>query len=163
MTLGWREWIALPALGIATIKAKVDTGARTSALHAFWVEPYSEKGAQRIRFGVHPRQQSQADPVVCDAEVCDRRAVRDSGGHRETRWVIVTELGVAGRTIRPEITLTNRDTMLFRVLLGRTALKQLSAVVDPARSFLTGGTSESAADHQQPSLSPTHENRHSVA
>ena len=138
MTLGWREWIALPELGLARVKAKVDTGARTSALHAFWLEPYRKGGSQRVRFGVHPLQRTAANAVTCDAQVCDRRKVRDSGGHSETRWVIITEVRLAGRVVHPEITLTNRDSMLFRFLWGRTALAQLGAKVDPARSYVTG-------------------------
>ena len=144
LTLGWREWVALPELGVPAIKAKVDTGARTSALHTFGIEPYRKQGVQRVRFSLHPMQRTTAGAVVCDAVVHDRRSVRDSGGHSETRWVITTQLKLAGRTIHPEVTLTNRDGMLFRMLLGRTALQELAAMVDPARSYLTGRPTRSS-------------------
>lgn len=135
--IGWREWVALPALGIDHIKAKIDTGARTSALHAFAVEGYRRRGALRVRFGVHPLQKRSVPVVTCDAEVIDRRWVRDSGGHRERRYVIAAEAQLAGVAWDIELTLTDRETMLFRMLLGRTALES-RFVVDPARSYLHG-------------------------
>lgn len=135
--LGWREWVALPELGIAVLKAKVDTGARTSTLHAFRIEQFDAKGQQRVRFAIHPFQKRTDVVIDCEADVVDRREVTDSGGHKELRYVIRTPVQVAGRDIPVEITLTTRDSMKFRMLLGRTTLRE-GFVVDPAGSYLTG-------------------------
>ena len=137
MTLGWREWVDLPELGLASIKAKVDTGARTSALHAFEVRQFDAGGRRKVEFRMHPRQKDTDTVVVCRADVIDERVVRDSGGHAEKRWVIQTPVTIGGETWPIEITLTARDDMLFRMLLGRTAIRK-RAVVDPARSYLVG-------------------------
>ena len=137
LMLGWREWLALPDLGLDAIKAKVDTGARTSTLHAFYVDTFRSRGKLHVRFGVHPLQ-NRADVVVhAEAPVIDRRRVSDSGGHREERYIILTRLSLAGHEWPIELTLTNRETMLFRMLLGRKALAG-QALVDPSRSFVTG-------------------------
>lgn len=134
--VGWREWVELPALGIDSIKAKIDTGARTSALHTFSMDVSIERGVRVAQFGVHPLQHDSETEVWCQAPVLDERNVRDSGGRREWRFVIESTLRL-GTIERPvELTLTERDTMLFRMLVGRTALKGLC--VDPSLSFATG-------------------------
>lgn len=135
-TVGWREWVSLPALGIPAVKAKIDTGARTSALHTFSLETGRDKGMRVARFGVHPLQGDTEHVCWCMAPIVDERNVRDSGGHREWRYVIATDLAMGDRRWTVEITLTARDTMLFRMLVGRTAMRGLH--VDPGASFLTG-------------------------
>ena len=137
ITLGWREWVALPGLGLDAIKAKVDTGARTSTIHAFAVDDYLEGGARHVRFKVHPIQRDEETVVACSAPVIDQRRVSDSGGHREMRWIISSDVTVGSATWPIEITLTARDSMLFRMLLGRTAMRG-RAIVDPNRSYLVG-------------------------
>lgn len=134
--LGWREWVALPELGIDSIKAKVDTGARTSCLHAFYVDPLRRRGKSYVRFGVHPLQNDRTQVLHCEAEVIDQRQVTDSGGHRELRYVIQTRLQLLDYDDPIELTLTNRDTMRFRMLLGRTAMADAGFGVDPSRSYL---------------------------
>jgi len=133
--LGWREWVSLPELGIDLIKAKVDTGARTSSLHAFSVDEFRQHGKRWVRFGIHPFQKRVDVEIFCEALVRDQRQVTDSGGHSELRYVIETELKLGSMSWPVEITLTNRDSMGFRMLLGRTALRNLY-LVDPGASYL---------------------------
>ncbi|MFE8072673.1 ATP-dependent zinc protease [Marinobacteraceae bacterium S3BR75-40.1] len=135
--LGWREWLALPQLGIDRIKAKVDTGARTSCLHTFKLESFSEGGAPWVRFWVHPKQNNDEIVVVCEAPMIDQRMVSDSGGHREERYVIQTDVVLGKHQWPVEMTLTNRDSMRFRMLLGRTAMAG-TCCIDPEASYLSG-------------------------
>ncbi|MFA6162946.1 MAG: ATP-dependent zinc protease [Methylobacter sp.] len=135
--LGWREWLALPELNIARIKAKIDTGARSSALHAFAIEPYRKGGQRWIMFAMHPLQERTDILVECHAQVKDRRWVSDSGGHKQRRYVIETQLIAGQSVVRAEMTLTNRDNMRFRMLLGRTAMDN-RFIIDPSSSYLLG-------------------------
>jgi hypothetical protein len=137
LTFGWREWVQLPELGLRNIKAKVDTGARTSALHAFEVRQFDENGLQRVEFKIHPNQKDNDTVTVCTADVLDERTVTDSGGHKEKRWVIETLVKIGKQTWPIELTLTARDDMMFRMLLGRTAIKG-RAIVDPSGSYRVG-------------------------
>jgi len=135
--IGWREWLAVPSLNIPAIKAKIDTGARTSALHAFFTERFNLGGERMIRFGIHPLQNNNDFEIICEAPIVDERIVTDSGGHSELRYVILAELSFQNVTWTAEITLTNRDNMKFRMLLGRTALAG-RFLVDSEASFCGG-------------------------
>ncbi len=148
-TLGWREWVDFPDLAIARIKAKVDTGARTSALHTGGVEAFTRRDEPWVRFLVHPVQGDRELEIACEAPLLDRRVVRDSGGHEELRYVIQTSLLIGANRHSIEVTLTDRDTMKFRVLLGRTAMRG-HYLVDPARSYLVSGRSNPPRSQSRP-------------
>jgi hypothetical protein len=137
LKLGWREWCALPELGIPAIKAKIDTGAKTSALHTFRIIPFSEHGIRYVRFFVHPLQKNEKVVRECVAQVKDEREVTDSGGHKEVRFIIETTVAIGNKTFPVEMSLTNRDTMRFRMLLGRRAMTE-DTIVEPAKSYLNG-------------------------
>ena len=133
--IGWREWLVLPDLGIARVKAKTDTGARTSALHADELERFVARGRPMARFVVHPLQRNRETFVHCEAEIVDERSVRSSSGAEELRPVVRTRVAIRERSWLIEVTLTNRDVMGFRMLLGRQALRG-HILVDPGRSYL---------------------------
>ncbi|MFT5468502.1 MAG: hypothetical protein ACI8UO_003612 [Verrucomicrobiales bacterium] len=133
--IGWREWIALPEIGVPGVKAKIDTGARTSALHTHDYQLFERDGAQWVRFHIHPLRRTSQIELTCEAEVSDMRQVKDSGGHVELRPFIKTAVSIGGIEFIAEISLTNREQMKFRMLLGRTALRH-TFLVNPAGDFL---------------------------
>lgn len=135
--LGWREWVGLPELAIPAVKAKIDTGARTSALHAFYIEPFVEHDQEYVRFGIHLKRKLQNIEKECIAPVIDRRTVTDSGGRSEERIVIRTSIMIGAGYWPAEITLANRDGMKFCMLLGRSALSGRFQV-DIGHSYLAG-------------------------
>ena len=136
MLIGWREWVEFPELGIKQIKAKIDTGARTSALHAFNIEPFkTTRGKDKVRFQIHPIQRNNNYILHCDADLLDKRYVKNSGGDIEYRYIITTTLYMGHKEWPIELTLTNRDAMGFRLLLGRTAINK-EFLINPHRSFL---------------------------
>jgi hypothetical protein len=131
-TTGWREWVGLPDCGVEWVKAKIDTGARSSAIHAFDIEEFERDGERWVRYSIHPWQGSGEDATTVESRVHDRRVVRSSSGH-----VVRMDIRLAGRTVTTEMTLSSRDQMGFRMLVGREALRQ-GFLVDPARSYLGG-------------------------
>jgi hypothetical protein len=133
--VGWREWVGLPSLGVPWIKAKIDTGAQTSSLHAFGLREFKRDGDTWVRFTVHPWQNSSRNGVKVELPVHDRRRVRSSSGHTQTRVVVLVELRMLDRTLPIEVTLSRRDAMGFRMLVGREALSN-GFLVDPAASYL---------------------------
>jgi hypothetical protein len=137
-TIGWKEWLSLPELGIPAIKAKIDTGARTSSLHTYQLEKFSKNGKDFARFDIHPLQKRSDITVTCESEIIDVRVVKDSGGHEEERFFIKTPVQLAGKTWDIEISLTNRENMLFRMLLGRTGLISGHLLVDSSVHYAAG-------------------------
>lgn len=135
--IGWREWVALPDFGVTSIKAKIDTGARTSSLHAFDLEEFREGGRQMVRFMIHPEQRTDRRALPATARVLEYRNVRPSSGRAERRPVILSTVELMGQRWQVELTLTSRDEMSFRMLLGRQATRG-RFVVDPGTSFCNG-------------------------
>ncbi|MGR3711302.1 MAG: 30S ribosomal protein S6--L-glutamate ligase [Alterinioella nitratireducens] len=134
LRLGWEEWVGLPGLGLPALKAKVDTGAKTSALHAFDIETFGPASKPRVRFAVHPVPGRTDITIACSAPVKDRREVTSSNGETEQRFVIETDLAIGSSREKVEVTLTDRTTMAYRMLLGRQAI-QPDWVITPAESF----------------------------
>ena len=145
LIIGWREWIALPDLGIARIKAKVDSGARSSSLHAFDIEPFTRGGVDWVRFKVHPVQRSDAETVALETQILEMREVRSSSGKATLRPVILTRVTLHNRSWLVELTLANRDKMGFRMLLGRQAFRR-KFLVDAGRSWLGGNLPPTNSD-----------------
>ena len=127
----------LPGLDIPAIKAKIDTGATASSLHAFDVERFRRGGLRWVRFSIHPRLRSDDAAQVVEAEVIEDRPIKSSNGQVEMRPVIQMDVQILDRVWTADVTLANRDEMGFRMLLGRQALRR-HFLVDPSRSFLTG-------------------------
>ncbi len=152
-TIGWEEWCALPDLGLPAVKVKVDTGAKTSALHAYDIELFTENKQDFVRFKVHPLQKNNKFERECIAPLVDFRYVTSSNGEREKRYVIRTGLQIADRITAAELTLTSRHNMAFRMLLGREALRKAKLVVDPAKSYVLGKIKSPLSLYQEQSNS----------
>lgn len=136
--IGWEEWCALPGLGLPAVKAKIDTGAKTSALHAYKIRAFEENGQSFVRFKIHPLQRNNKLEVTCVAPLIDERGVTSSNGEHEVRYVIRTPMVFKNVSFEAELTLTSRHNMAFRMLLGREAIRRAKFTVDPAKSFLLG-------------------------
>lgn len=143
--IGWREWVSLPQLGVDTLRAKVDTGARTAALHAFGLETFERDGVTFARFAVHPDHRKPGPAVVAEAPILDERSIKNSGGLAEDRFVISTRIVIGTHKFNAEVTLTRRDEMGFAMLLGRQTIRR-RFLVDPGRSYLIGTPPEASED-----------------
>lgn len=137
MIVGWREWVTLPTLGIEWIKAKMDTGARTSAIDAENIREFSNGGAPHVAFAMNPHQRKLLPAIECIAPIVDERQVTSSSGHRQRRYVIEIDVQLSGQTWPIEVSLAERSNLDFRMLLGRAAIRE-RYIVDPAESFLAG-------------------------
>lgn len=133
--IGWREWVQLPELGVLETKAKVDTGADNSSLHAFNVVQVERDGVDYVRFELHPKQRSRKPTIQCEAPLAMVKKVKNPGGRSELRPMIRTKVVVAGVELEALVNLTSRDEMGFRMLLGRRTLRN-RFVIDPGRSYL---------------------------
>ncbi len=136
--IGWKEWCAFPDLGLPAVRAKTDTGARTTALHAYDIIPFKKGGVAYVRFKVHPLHKTKLVIKSCSAPMVDERIIISSNGKRELRPVIRTELRMGEIVFTTEVTLTGRHEMNFRMLLGRRAMRAGRLTVDPSRSYLLG-------------------------
>lgn len=137
LEIGWREWARLPDLCDEPILAKIDTGAKTSAIHAYRIREMTKGGRPFVEFRLHPVRKQRRPEIVCSAPIRDRRIVRSSNGAAQARIVILTRLRLGGRVRTVELTLANRDDMGFRLLIGRDALGK-NVVIHPARSYMLG-------------------------
>lgn len=135
--IGWREWTSFPQLNIPAIKFKTDTGAKTSCLHSFKQDFFTKDGRQWIRFGIHPLQRRRDVEIFCEAPIIDFRKITNSGGQTEERPVISSQIVLGKSSWDIELTLTDRDSMKFRMLLGRNAMED-RLIVDPSRSYVLG-------------------------
>jgi len=136
--VGWKEWVALPDLGIDALQCKVDTGAKNSAIHAFEVNEFKKGNESWVRFYIHLDEDDLSKVQTCEALIKDTRSVTDSGGNSTERYFIETTLEIGNLKYVIPVSLTNRDTMAFKMLLGRTALRKARLLVNPKKSFLQG-------------------------
>lgn len=152
--VGSEEWCSLPSIGIPTIKARVDSGAKTSALHAINIKTYTKDNQEWVKFDVNPIQNNAKALIHCDAKLIDQRIVKSSSGFREKRYVIQTQVSLGGKTWEIEVTLTNRDSMGYRMLLGREAMSG-RVMVDPEQKFVLGQPSnEKLKEYYYTDVSP---------
>jgi len=135
LVAGWREWAQLPELGVDYIKVKIDTGAKTSSLHAFQLSTVTHSGQDYVKFDIHPIQDNDTIIYTCISPIVDYRWITSSTGHRQQRFIIETQLKIGDYASLVQLSLANRDEMGFRMLIGRAALKK-EVLVDPAHSFL---------------------------
>lgn len=137
MIVGWREWVSLPGVGVPWVKAKLDSGARTSSIHAFNIEEFVRDDTFWVRFQIHPWQRSHNDSVTVELPVLEMRNIRSSNGQVQHRMTVLVDVSIAGRVQPVEMTLSNRDEMGFRILIGRQALRQ-GYLVDSGLSYAGG-------------------------
>lgn len=142
IVIGWEEWIDFPDLGLPAVKAKVDTGAKTSALHATQIEPFKKDGVNYVRFTVHPIQKNRDIKIKCEAPLHDHRFITSSNGRKEKRYVIQAKFIIGAVEFTSDLTLTSRFGMSFRMLLGKEALIKGKMVIDPSKKFLMGKKSD---------------------
>lgn len=142
--IGWEEWCELPDIGLPAIKAKIDTGAKTSALHAYDITTHMQGNAEYITFKIHPVQGNNDIERTCTAPLIDQRVITSSNGERENRYVIATSITIGSITMNAELTLTSRHNMAFRMLLGREALKKARFIVDSSKTFTQGKVKDAA-------------------
>lgn len=135
LELGWEEWLGLPGLGLPAIKAKIDTGAKTSALHALELEPFGPANNRQLRFTIHPNPENPQLAIVCSAKIKDQREIKSSNGETELRYVIETEASCGDVKWPIELTLTNRSDMAYKMLLGRSSISE-NMIVNPNESFI---------------------------